>query len=673
MPDKWPLANGNWSTAANWNDGTKPNFGDTVYADGKTVAIDENATVESVRTTQRSGGTAGGGFTLNAGSALTANVIAGTTTCVTFSAASGSATIIGNVNGSTTTQSSAGVSHTGTAALTVIGNVSSSHSPQGGAHGIVISSSGSLSVTGLVGPTNPVGNAVSAVYVSGSATVQITGNVAGGSGNVAGHGVYLQVAASLSVVGGVRGNTGSGSNKNGVGIYNNATGSVVVVGDVTGGNGSSAYGIQNASTGSVSVLGSVAAGTAKNSVGLYSVAGGEVHLEGDQIGSVGTGGEIGTTGVAATVLAIHNAENYVAQFARAAGGIPGLPTGFAVPGTLDTLYGVLHPDGQSGQAQPANVRYGTVYGPSSELAGTCHVPPASSVAAGVPVDATVGTAVLTAAGVREAVGLASANLDAQFAAISVDPQSIRDAMLLEPTGGGESIDGQLAALPDATTIQAAAAAAITAAGLPTAAQIDTQLSGAHGDGSWESASTGGIYTQTVTVTSDGSAAIPNATVAIYSGSTLVDLKTTNSSGVATPTCDAGTYTLRVTASGYASHSAALTVTGDATIATITLTAISVTAPTNPGTATGRLDLHAKDTMAAAYQSIYVRQTARRSTDGHGDSKEWREIVADASGVIEAPFWKSQAYEAKRGKDGTPVAFTVGTEDTFYLPSILGEP
>ncbi len=65
MPDKWPLANGNWSNAANWNGGTKPVAGDDVYADGKTLNVDESFTVATIRNTQRSGGTIGGVFNFN--------------------------------------------------------------------------------------------------------------------------------------------------------------------------------------------------------------------------------------------------------------------------------------------------------------------------------------------------------------------------------------------------------------------------------------------------------------------------------------------------------------------------------------------------------------------------------------------------------------------------------
>jgi hypothetical protein len=51
-------------------------------------------------------------------------------------------------------------------------------------------------------------------------------------------------------------------------------------------------------------------------------------------------------------------------------------------------------DNNLGQAAPSNVRAGTVYA-SGSLTGTCAVPAAGSVALGVPVDATTGTAVLT--------------------------------------------------------------------------------------------------------------------------------------------------------------------------------------------------------------------------------------------------------------------------------------
>jgi hypothetical protein len=55
-----------------------------------------------------------------------------------------------------------------------------------------------------------------------------------------------------------------------------------------------------------------------------------------------------------------------------------------------------------------NVRAGVSYG--GGLVGTCAVPAAGSVALGVPVDATTGTAVLTAAAIRAELAVELARL-----------------------------------------------------------------------------------------------------------------------------------------------------------------------------------------------------------------------------------------------------------------------
>lgn len=147
MADKWPLANGNWSDAANWNDGTKPGPNDDVFADGKTITIDEDITVASIRTTQRSGGTAGGGFTNAANRIVIAEIIGGTSTVLThvsqasrtlsvtgnvfsgvggsgisISGTAGSVTITGNVVGGASSNA-AGITQTGTCNLRIIGDV----------------------------------------------------------------------------------------------------------------------------------------------------------------------------------------------------------------------------------------------------------------------------------------------------------------------------------------------------------------------------------------------------------------------------------------------------------------------------------------------------------------------------------------------------------------------
>jgi len=70
-----------------------------------------------------------------------------------------------------------------------------------------------------------------------------------------------------------------------------------------------------------------------------------------------------------------------------------------------------------GNPSVANVRHGTTFGPVGELVGTCYVPGAASVLAGVPVDATLGTATLTAADIQAAVSSQFASVTSAIAAL----------------------------------------------------------------------------------------------------------------------------------------------------------------------------------------------------------------------------------------------------------------
>jgi hypothetical protein len=88
-------------------------------------------------------------------------------------------------------------------------------------------------------------------------------------------------------------------------------------------------------------------------------------------------------------------------------------TRYALNGT-STYVDMFTADNSLTQAAPADVRSGTVYA-DGNLTGTLAVPAAGSVALGVPVDATTGTAVLTPAAIRSEL---SVELDRIDAAIS---------------------------------------------------------------------------------------------------------------------------------------------------------------------------------------------------------------------------------------------------------------
>jgi hypothetical protein len=115
MADKWPLANGNWSVAGNWNGGTKPEDGDSIYADSRQITIDENVNLPNANffTTTRSGGLAGGYFNLTGAWNLTClSITPGTTQCIQISANYFGAITCPTVNSSATT-SAFGINITG--------------------------------------------------------------------------------------------------------------------------------------------------------------------------------------------------------------------------------------------------------------------------------------------------------------------------------------------------------------------------------------------------------------------------------------------------------------------------------------------------------------------------------------------------------------------------------
>lgn len=120
---------------------------------------------------------------------------------------------------------------------------------------------------------------------------------------------------------------------------------------------------------------------------------------------------------------------------------------------LATIRPLYTADSVGGNPATSNVRSGTVYGPAGELTGTCAVPGAGSVALGVPVDNTTGTAAITAANIRDAVGLAIANLDTQLSGLSSGQSTINTNVLSRLAAADYT------APPSASTIAAAVWAA----------------------------------------------------------------------------------------------------------------------------------------------------------------------------------------------------------------------
>jgi hypothetical protein len=152
----------------------------------------------------------------------------------------------------------------------------------------------------------------------------------------------------------------------------------------------------------------------------------------------------------ASVAAIGNAPTFVAGNITSRNGVfpvtnLRLNTTFATSiTTLSQTVGVnaslYTPGVATGHPATNNVRTGVVYGPTNNLTGTCAVPPSGSVALGVPVDNTVGTAYLNPTDLANYLtgSLAAPLATSLFAEISgsSDPlaERIRNQSTVQTTG-----------------------------------------------------------------------------------------------------------------------------------------------------------------------------------------------------------------------------------------------
>jgi hypothetical protein len=422
MATRYAVASGNWSDVATWDGGaTIPQAADTVVANGFTVQINQDVTVVQVRTLASGGGASGGGFVLQDTRTLTAAVLSGTTTCVTFSAASpATAAVVGTVTGSAGTGSAYGVSCTSTGTLTITGAISSS----GSSPGVFNASSGTINITG---DCTAAAN-MAAVMNNSTGAVNIVGNLTGGS------------------------------NSNGLGAQNNSSGILGLTGNATGGSGGA--GLGNQSTGTVNIAGNA---VASGAAGVINASSGAVNITGHLIPSGTAAGAYNSGSASGRITVFGNIQSHSSGHAGFGLGILTIDPSITLThayrvqnggsiGAERTLYTggpVLgHPDEE-------DVRDGTTFGSSSEFEGTLIVPDPAYVSLGVPTDDTVGTLApsLTAADIRDAVGLESANLDSQLAGIHnkttnlpASPAAVGSAMTLtsgERTAVANEVEAQI--------------------------------------------------------------------------------------------------------------------------------------------------------------------------------------------------------------------------------------
>jgi hypothetical protein len=446
MATRRAVANGNWSATGTWNGGVVPDNGDTVYANGFNVTINQNITIggannptvnagsfvsgqwyeiANVGTTNfttigaasntastiflatgvgsgtgtakaiatlttaanaTAGAAAGGGFTMSTVYAMTCDLRSGTTICLDVTATSGTL-VLENVRIIGGSAANAFGLRTTTVFQITSGTFSGS-----AAAGLNNLATGQSELTNCILTGAGGGAAVAAVFNSSSGAVNINLSSFIGGPSSAGP-AFSNVSTGLITI-----SSSTFTGQTSAAISNLSTGSLIInsstfTGSSTGGNG---FALNNASTGTVIVTQSTFTASAfTNAVSSASTTA-DVRLSGDFLDH--------WSGFRAV-----NSPRFRLGTSPTLG-----QTRYALAGTTDSYFTMFGSDfGTFGNPIAANVRSGVSYG-GGNLTGTCAVPAAGSVALGVPVDNTTGTAVLTPAAIRTELATELSRLDASI-------------------------------------------------------------------------------------------------------------------------------------------------------------------------------------------------------------------------------------------------------------------
>lgn len=336
---------GNFNQTTTWTGGVIPGVGDEARAsDTHTITITANTTCDELSN-------AGSGtFILNGGVTLNANVTHKSATTT--------------VSGTSTLQFTASSPNVSTINGNILGPVGGSAATDRG-RAVFMSGTGTLNINGTVtGGSTGTSNGYAAVWVQGTGIINITGNIVGGSASPASGLLVAGGSSTITIVGNATGNGGPA-------ISNNSTTSINLTGNVFGGAaGSSAI----VNPGTLSVTGSMYASETAS-----AISGGTRGQVTRLTGPFYTSPTFGVNPV--TCLAWRWASTLNPN------------TFIEVPTTnLTSTRNFVTPDNATNFPSASNVRSGTTYGVSGALTGTCVIPPAGSVAFGVPVDNTTGTA-----------------------------------------------------------------------------------------------------------------------------------------------------------------------------------------------------------------------------------------------------------------------------------------
>ena len=414
MPNRWPIASGNWSNSAIWSGSIIPTASDDVYANNQIVTIDQNIDVRGLSTVTIAGVSASGYFVASDGISIKANITGSSSPTTTYSVLplilSNSVTAInptllltGSMNVSLTGSILHGANgciaivHMGTGTLNISGSTIDQSSAAGGTqnNGHILLYTGSVNVIGNLttatstgtpglwnwyGRVNVIGNLQA--RINGSTTtiystcirneygmVNVTGNVTATSvaqGVYGAHGID-NLAGVVNIVGNLN---SSASNVPCVANTSNL-GVIYHTGIVTAGTTAAALS-NGTTTGIISCIGQIIAST--TSVGYQSTSTTAINIFSGPFINSGS----------RNAIYCYNVQMY-----------KNATTSYriGVSGSANTIT-LLSEDQALGMPTSANVRSGVTYGPTNAITGSMAVPNPQSVSRGVAVDNTTGSALV---------------------------------------------------------------------------------------------------------------------------------------------------------------------------------------------------------------------------------------------------------------------------------------
>lgn len=363
MPNRWPIANGNWSDSAIWSGSLIPTALDDVYLNNRTVTLDQDVNVITFRNAASASA-----ITANGILAVTGSYTVSTTNGFIFpnGSAGGIIQFVGtgslNLNGNITPDNSTAIYNYSTGTINIVGNIIIGNST---GTRIINSQPGTINLVGNITMPGTTNSNIFALNNLSTGTINITGNV-----------------------------TAGGTGTNNVALINTSVGTINITGNVTAGTGATtANGVQNSSIGTINITGNVAA---SSSVGISSTTAGIINVIG-QLQASSLANAVTSTSTTATnvfsgpfinsgsrnAIYCYNVRLYDDNTTRYTIG---------VSGSTNTI-SLLSPDQVTGVPSGSNVRAGISFGPGNELTGSMQVPNPQSVSISVAVDNTVGTVI----------------------------------------------------------------------------------------------------------------------------------------------------------------------------------------------------------------------------------------------------------------------------------------